>query len=282
VRGGQFTEREGSFYIQSPTYIMDGLQRISAARELVSTGHEAYLGATAYFNTTAKWERERFRILNAERVHVSPNVLLRNIRGDNVAVKLAFELTTKDKNFVLFERVTWQQNQKRTEVLTALVLLKVMHSLHAHEGITGRSSWEGVAQGMESLLAQIGKATLTNNITTFFNVLDECWSIRNVIFTERQSHLKANFLQALADVFSRHLNFWIGPKLWVERPLVKKVAGFPLHDPEVKALCGAGGQSRRLLMHMIVDHINSGKRTKRLRPRTKEECDPVAVDPVAA
>lgn len=276
VRGGDFTERDGTFQIKSPTYIMDGLQRISAARQVLLDSGEPFLGATAYFNTSIPWERERFKILNAERVHVSPNVLLRNSRSTNKAIRLVYDLTTKEQNFVMFERVSWNQNQKRTEVMTALVFLKTMRILHTHVGGGKGSNFEQVAQSMEHVMNAITPHGLGGNITTFFNMLDQCWSIRNVIFTERQSHLKGSFLFALADVLSRHLNFWTNQRLVVERSLVKKIAMFPIHDPEVKNLASASGQSRNILTAMLIDHINSGKRTQRLRARTMESCEEVA------
>lgn len=271
VRGGDFSERAGTYTIKAPTYIMDGLQRISAARQLLLDNVEPYLGATAYFNTSIPWERERFRILNADRIRVSPNVLLRNARGQNQALKLVYDLTTKERNFVMFERVGWQQNQKRTEVMTALVMLKTIRKLHSHVAGNKGSNFLEVAQSLQKVMDTISRSCFSNNITTFFNVLDQCWSIRNVIYSERQAHLKGSFLLALADVFSRHVNFWNGELLSVDRNLIKKIAMFPLHDPEVKSLAGSTGQARNILSAMLIDHINSGKRTQRLRPRTMAE-----------
>jgi hypothetical protein len=274
VRGGDFTERTGIYTINSPTYIMDGLQRISAARQVLEDNIEPFLGATAYFNTTIPWERERFRILNADRVRVSPNVLLRNQRGDNQALKLIYDMTTREKSFLLYERVTWQQNQKRTEVMTALVMLRTIRALHAHvPGIGGNmgSSWIETARALKRVMDTISRSIFISNINTYFSVLDQCWSIRNVVFTERQAHLKGTFLLALAAVLSRYENFWNGEKLSIDRLLVKKISLFPINDPEVRNLAGASGQSRNILTAMLADHINSGKRTQRLRPRTREE-----------
>lgn len=272
VRGGDFSEREGVWYVRSPVYVVDGLQRISGARRFMADGGEPYLGATMYFNTSIPWERERFRILNSERVRVSANVLLRNIRSENTAVKLIYEMTQKDRNFVLHERVTWGQNQKRTEVMTALVLMKTIRALHAHLGGAAGSRWDDVAQCMTDLMSNTDRGVLMKNVAAFFTMLDSCWSITNVVFTERQTHLKGTFLFAFADVLSRHLNFWDEKRLVIDRRMVKKIALFPIHDPEVKSLAGTSGTSRTLLGHLLIDHINSGKRTGHLKPRTKEEC----------
>jgi hypothetical protein len=277
VRGGQFTERGDGFYVQSPVYIMDGLQRISAARMMREKGFVPYLGATAHFNTELKWERERFKILNAERVKVSPNVLLRNLRTENEAIRTIFELTNRDRNFVMYDRVSWQQKLKRTEVMSALILMKTILFLHAHLAPrTGSSRWDDVADGINRLMKRIGKPLLVYNACAFFNVIDECWSIRDVVFTERQSHLKGPFLAAVATVVSGHLNFWNGERVFFDRQLVKKISTFPLHDPEVKNLLGANGQARIILMHLLTNHINSGKRTKRLKPRQAEMGDTAA------
>jgi hypothetical protein len=40
-----------------------------------------------------------------------------------------------------------------------------------------------------------------------------------------------------------------------------------LNDPNVKNLTAASGKARHILYQMLVEHVNSGKRTKRLTLR---------------
>src|SRR5271157_1389950 len=62
MRGGNVQEKAGIFTLEDPTYIIDGQQRITAAKEYTKKGKIPRLGAVVHFNTTEKWERDRFRI----------------------------------------------------------------------------------------------------------------------------------------------------------------------------------------------------------------------------
>jgi hypothetical protein len=53
--------------------------------------------------------------------------------------------------------------------------------------------------------------------------------------------------------------------------LRRKIKQFPLNDPQVSQLAGAGGQANIILYQMLLKHINSGKRIKRLRSRVPQE-----------
>jgi hypothetical protein len=44
------------------------------------------------------------------------------------------------------------------------------------------------------------------------------------------------------------------------------LALFPINDPVIQGLSGAHGMARAQLYNLMVQHINSGKRTKRLVP----------------
>jgi hypothetical protein len=71
----------------------------------------------------------------------------------------------------------------------------------------------------------------------------------------------------LADVFSRHPVFWREKKFFVEKDLLQKLATFPVHDPTIKQLAGAGGKARDMLRSLMIDHLNHGKRSRRLVAR---------------
>ena len=79
-RGGNWRSGSdaGTFYIQDDVYIIDGLQRCTAALRLLQKGIIPRIGAMISFNTTEEMERKRFKALNLTRVKLSPNVTLRN------------------------------------------------------------------------------------------------------------------------------------------------------------------------------------------------------------
>jgi hypothetical protein len=102
---------------------------------------------------------------------------------------------------------------------------------------------------------------------TFFELVDECWGIRSIQLRGGTTHTKETFMVALARVLSNHGAFWRGDRLFIEAPLRRKLAGFPVADPTIVNLASSSGKSRDVLYTVMVDHINSGKRTKRLKPR---------------
>jgi hypothetical protein len=77
------------------------------------------------------------------------------------------------------------------------------------------------------------------------------------------------FLKCLGTFFASYPVFWNGNRLSIERDLRKKLASFPIQDPTVNQLASSGGKASALLFRMFEDHVNSGKRTKRLVPRAE-------------
>src|ERR1039458_5813962 len=133
MRGGSFLERDGAFYLQDPVYIVDGLQRTTAAMEVMKKNVVPHLGATVHFNTTEVWERNRFRVLNVSRVKLSPSILLRNLKVDNEAIEMLYHLCL-DSKFVLHNRVCWQQRMQRDHLVQATQLVKAAGFLHSRFG----------------------------------------------------------------------------------------------------------------------------------------------------
>jgi hypothetical protein len=268
MRGGSYTEKNQAFYLQDDVFIIDGLQRTTAAIERLQAGKSARLGATIYFNTTEAWEREQFHNLNALRVKLSPNILLRNTRAKIEIVETLFSLTTSDKNCVMRDRVCWSQRMVRSHLISALTFLKTIAWLHSHVAAGGKSnSLEEIVTGLQNMAEKISGSVLVHNMKAFFNLIDECWGIRSVAFKEGASYMRLTFLLTLASLFSRHQDFWRDKKLFVEKELQRKIKGFPLNDPNVKNLTAASGKARHILYQMLVEHVNSGKRTKRLTLR---------------
>lgn len=264
VRGERYgcTDSNGTYTITGDVYIIDGLQRISAARRFVSEGGKPLVGAMIHFETTEEWERERFDILNMCRTRLSPNILLRNRTAQCTSLCRLYDLCS-DESFVLYQRVSWSQYMRREELLTALSLLKTVMRLHSKFGAGRYVSVAGLWQALPPMMSSVGHATMIDNVKSFFQLLDTTWGIRGILYKDRATHLKSGFLFALADVVSGYPMFWSGKSLCIDRDVQKKIGQFGLNDPNVRAMA-CSTSSIGLLSRLLVDHINSGKRTRRL------------------
>jgi hypothetical protein len=275
MRGQSYTESADCFTLADPVFIIDGLQRVTAGIEFMQRGGIPHLGATIHFNTSEVWERERFRILNSERAKLSPNVLLRNLRHDIPAINALYVLTNSNnhKGFVLNGRVSWQQRMTREELMTALSLAKVAGVLHSHLGPGRSSKVDELARGIGKIQAAVGPATFRDNLVTFYDVIDSCWGIKRIAFKEGAVYMRLTFQSCLAMAFSRHTDFWKGNRLVVDSSLRRKIAQFPVTDPHVIQLASSSGKARDYLLLLLVNHINNGKRTRRLTQR--DNCEPL-------
>ncbi len=264
VRGDRYgcTDSDGTYTIAGDVYIIDGLQRISAARQFVNDGGNPLVGAMIHFATTEAWERERFDILNMRRTRLSPNVLLRNRAAQCPSLGCLNELC-RDESFVLCQRVSWSQYMRREELLTALSLLKTVMRLHSQFGAGRYVSVSAMWQALPPMMSNVGHSTMIENVKTFFQLLDSAWGIRGILYKDRATHLKCGFLFALADVISEYPAFWSAKSLRIDRDIQKKIGRFGLNDPNVRVMA-CNGSSVGLLSRLIVDHINAGKRLRRL------------------
>jgi hypothetical protein len=262
------TEDGQSLKLLDPVFIIDGLQRVTAALTLMqTTKHLPHLGACIHLGSTEEWERKHFQILNSRRVKLSPNVLMRNLQDEMKVVKALMHLTTKDDSFVLCNRVAWNQRMERRELLTAMVLSKAIGMLHSHIGAGRASSYMDVSRGLDGIMKKVGEKTFIANTKFFFSLIDDAWGIRKVAYKESASWLKGTFLMSLASVLSTHVEFWKDHELVIDSSLRKKLTQFPVQDPTVSRLSSSGGRSREVLEDMLVRHLNSGRRTTRLVPR---------------
>lgn len=269
MRGHRKTCREGIYTLQDPVYIIDGQQRVEAAKMYGQNGNIPHLGATIHFGTSKEWERRQFKILNADRVRVSSNVILRNFREDYPAVKMLFDIAESDKEFAMKGRVCWEQRQKRDHLISAMMLAKLASLLHAHE--TGIESPSGRAEDLclrlQKVLEVVGKNIYRSNVKMFFEILDGCWGLKRVVYTEKATFIKATFLLTLSRLLSNHEVFWRDHRLFVDVDLRRKLASFPIGDPTVIQLACTGSKVDVLLYKLIVDHLNKGKRTRQLKER---------------
>jgi hypothetical protein len=265
MRGHSFTKGRGDFFLHDDIYIIDGLQRLAAAREVLKSGTQPRLGVMIHFDTTEAWERERFELLNTNRVMVAPSVLIRNLAEENAAIKMIRDLSD-DSSFALTDRVSWDQRMKRGQLITGQTLLKTVWRLHQRtEPGLGTRRYAEMGSGLEKVMQRIGRDVLRENIKQFWEILDECFNVRGVETAGSAPHIKGGFVSVLAKVFADHQNFWTDSELTVSSDLRGKLALFPINDPYISRLCGGSGQAQVTLRYHIVEHINRGKRSGRLK-----------------
>ncbi len=281
VRGQTYNERDGAFYIPDDIYVIDGQQRREAALRLIALGEgeSVHQGATIYFGTTEEWERELFEKLNLGQTNLHANVTLKNKRHEFSVADALWRLSG-NKSFVLCDKIAWGQNRRKGsgELISAMMYFKAAGMLHSHLGPGRNAGAVQLVEGLQKIQNSIGRGTLVQNVKTFFDVIDGAWGIRTVAYVQSAVHLHETFLRALAKLFSEHTNFWDGNKLVVEASIIRKLATFSLMDPTVLQLSGSSGKASDYLFNLLVDHINAGKRTRRLVRRTYADDMPTDED----
>ena len=272
MRGSRYQCRNAgtpdeTYHLQDDVFVIDGAQRLNAIRQIMSNNplRLPRIGALIHVDTDFDWERERFRILNQERARLSPNILLRNARVDHPGVELIYNLSTQDTAFVLCGKITWEQRQRKSEFIPAMRLCRVAIFLHSRFTPGGRNDdTRAILPSLDKRRDLVGPNIMRENIRTFFNIVDECWNIRHIVYRDQQPQIKSTFLEVLADFFTDHDEFWIDNRLTVNARCRKKLQKFALTDPEVSRLCGSAGAARNILYQLLLEHFNSGKRTGRL------------------
>lgn len=275
MRGSSATEQiddgETFWVLNDDVYVIDGLQRKTAGEQLVDEGFMPHLGVIVHFDTNEEFERARFEALNVGQTGLNSNIILRNMAHSNPAALLMLEMTTKQPKFVLQDKVTWSQNMRRGDLITANTFYKAVGRLHSHLG-PGKSEPRSLARsGITKIIERTGKGNFASNVTTFFWLIDECFDIKNIAYRKSATYLKSTFLCALSGVLSDYEDFWDENRLVIPADLRRKLAKFPVNDPAIKSLAGSSGMAIKSLEMLLVDHINAGKRTRRLKRRATAE-----------
>jgi hypothetical protein len=269
MRGSNYDVRGQTMMLKDRCYIIDGLQRVAALLHYAEAHPDETkslrIGAEVRFSTDKDKEKELFLVVNTSRIPVSPNVILRNMRTDHQSVLTLYGLSKNDPKFALYGRISWNQRMARQELLSALTLVKVARTLHVSSGSTGHGRAHEMTQTMDAICKDVGLATFRKNIVAFFDVIDECFGIRKIQYKEVSTQLKGNFLLTVARVFAMHSNFWKDGILFVDAPTRRKLAAFPLDEPNIARLAGAGNSAMPTLREMLVDHLNKGRKLNRLR-----------------
>lgn len=262
-------------------FIIDGQQRRNAALHILSMMPHlnVRLGAMIHFGTTREWERERFKILNLDRSKVSANVLLRNMRHQSAAVLTLYGLSFNDPTFALADRVCWKQSQGAQELLTARTMATVVGVLHAHRCPAFRNSLAELVPALDRQAKFVKLNQWRQNIVYFFDLIDDCFGLRNVTLRDLSLQIRSGFLIQIALVLSDHCNFWRGDletELYVDAEWRKRIRTFPLHDPSVVAVISSSsagyssGKNSTPLYSLLRDHLNRNLSTNRLRNRKDE------------
>jgi len=169
-------------------------------------------------------------------------------------------------------RMTQSQLAARADLITALSLLKVAGRLHSHKVAGKTSKWDDLYGNVDRAVATFGASNFRANIKTFYELIDECWGIRNILHKNSAAYLRGTFLDMLAQLLSDHVDFWRADaqqrRLMIDVDLRRKIASFPIRtDKAIITLAASAGKAREHLYLLMRDHINSGKRTRRLTPR---------------
>jgi hypothetical protein len=272
----------GGILLLDPVYGIDGRQRIGTAIDFMGANLNSVVRvpATVHFNTTAVWERERFNELNLGQRRVSPSKLLSNERH-LPAIGAIYGLT-HSKDFALYNRVCWEQNMKRDELITARVLIMVAGTLHGHKVPSRRYSLqEGLLPGMDRVVRIFGVQALKDNMREFFDVVNEAWGCTDVTYRNGTTQLRGAFLMTLARILSDHHDFWKDDptrgrdvRLVVDASYRARLKTIKLTDEVVRLVEGTI-KSREILRLFIIGELNKGKQ-KKLRPRGDVKSVPVS------
>lgn len=285
MRGQDFRQSGDDILLYDPVYIVDGLQRsfamMSYAEKSEAEAKDLLIGCEVRFQTSRETEKELFQTLNLRRTPMSPNVILRNSKDHNKAVLTLYGLSVVDSRSPLFERVQWTQRRRVGEMLTALTVSQVADKLHRHVDIPatrninnkGGSKQSGVESRMATLEKRstaIGLKTFRENVSEFFDMVDQTFGLRKIEYSELATHLRGNFLLILAQMLSDHEDFWDKGQLTINAVHKRKIASFRIDAPEVVRLAGGSNTTMPMLYAMLKEHMNKGMKKNHLKPRKQD------------
>jgi hypothetical protein len=280
-RSSTFVEEGSDVLIDGDVYIVDGLQRVAAARAARDSDNvkAPHVGVMVHMGSTHAAELQRFAALNVNRRRVSANVLLKNSAELHPCVGRLSQLSRTMPEFRLYQRVTWSQKPGETHVVTANTLFRVALRVHAHlmPGLrVTNSSESSLVAGDRLILEHVGSEGYKANVLYYFDLIEECWGISDVKFVNKANWLKAGFLVTLAAVISDHADFWRdnGHEMFLNKDQRRKLGSFKMSDPTLAQMCSTSSVSD-VLYAMLVNHFNSGKRSGHLRPRNGAVAMPV-------
>ena len=264
---------DGGVILSDPTFLIDGLQRWTASMFLLERTPPVlpYLGVKAFLPTDIDFELAMFRDLNAYRTSMSASVLLRNEKEYSKVAATLWGLSG-DQQFALAQRVGWNQQIDTTlggHLLRGIVLLDVMFRLHSHiptitytRGNVVKRVW-----ALEKGIDAVGLQQARENLTRFFDIVDECWGIRGAQIKYNETFLTSGWLQTLAKLFSNHREFWRDLEFNVPASHMRDLKRIRWTDPKLEQLARGNATAHDHLMTAFLDIMNKGKSTGRLVDR---------------
>ena len=195
---------------------------------------------------------------------VSANVLLRNSTDESSSVAALMAMSQNDKDFVLRNKICWNQRKGRGELMNALSVLKVVGFLHSHFGPGRSQRYNELMRATDKTMEIVGPHTWRANVRAYFDFLDQAFGVKSIRYVDLSAHIKFGFMRTLAQVFADHKSFWTDTKLAIDPRDAQKMRMFPINDPGILALIGTGSGVNPLLYQRIVAHLNSGRRTTRM------------------
>jgi len=236
MRGHRCRSKDNKWTLHDPCYCINGGQRLFAASLAMRDRPDLkiHLGCKVYFGTTEKFENDLFCKLGTSSVPVNSNVLIRNKKKESKAALLLVNMNNNPK-FALQNRVAWDQRKTRHELISGRGLAHIVGLLHAHKGsaLKSNKAYE-LLGGLDQLVQKIGAENFQTNIVRFFDVIDSCWTIRNLSGDNiARPHMKHLFLCTIARLFSAYPDFWDGKErneFWFPKQFYRKLKAFKLAD----------------------------------------------------
>ena len=271
MRGQQHDITNSEVILHDPTYIIDGLQRWTACIMLMEKGILPYMGCKVFLGSDIDFELRMFRDLNSKRTSMSASVLLRNEKEYSRVAGTLWGLA-RDPKFAMCGRVAWDQQVDKTlngQLLRGVTLLDVLFMLHGHVPTVVFTRGPVVKRlyALEKYIDAIGLQQARENLTTFFDIVDEAWGIRGNQIRYNVTFLTNGWLQTLAKLFSDHREFWRDAELSVSAPLMRDLKRIRWTDQNLEMMARGNATAHEHLKSAFLDVINKGKSTGRLVDR---------------
>jgi len=242
-----------------PTYIVDGYQRVAAAKDFMEEGGYPWIRATVNIDKTREWEFERFRIMNAFRTSLSPNILLRNQADFVEGMTTLYNLSMSD-DFPMGGRICWDQTKKKSDLMNASPFVKNICILHEHATQIRTSNTDQMGSSIDQIQSKIGKEIFRANAKSFYALIDESWGLSSIEPNDKPTQLRTAFQITLAQILSRHEDFWSGDRLKVNAATKKKLKSFPIQQDHIQKASSTGTKPDQELSYYLIKHLNKGKR----------------------
>jgi hypothetical protein len=224
MRGETYRREKNDFYLQDPCFVINGRQRLYAAKSAIIRRPSLILriGAKIYLNSTYESENDMFCAMNSTQQRVSATVLLRNKYKVSAAAKALVDLN-ENSDFALQERIGWDQKMLAGQCLMGMNLARVAGELHEHKGAYTFGKTYDILASLDNVCVKITPDVFAENVIKFFDVIDEAWGLRNGKTPEQ---LNRSFLSVLARLVNSYDNFWDADELYFAPKYIARLRKF--------------------------------------------------------